>query len=167
MRSKLVLLSSLVISSIASYGQNTSNHSGSSITKHEIVLFDINLEENSKLEEGFVNVEKRTNSLFMEIKGSLKKGQVRVQIYDPKGNKWKRGLVVDSRYVDEVFEYTTDIKSFPVPDSILNSKQPTPTLVYIGRFGIEINRPKSGQWKVIVVPEKAIGNVQVIYYFSQ
>lgn len=165
MKSKLVLVSSLVILAIASYGQNTSNHTVSSNTKHEIVLFDINLEENSKIEEAKLNVGKKTKSLFIEIKGSLKEGRVKVQMYDPKGNKWKKDLIVDSRYVDEVFEYTTDIKYIPVPDSILNSKQPT--LVYVGRFGIAINRPKSGQWKVKVVPEKAIGNVQVSYYFSQ
>ena len=165
MKSKLALLSSLVISSIASFGQITSNYSDSSNIKHKNVLFEINLEENSKQKEAFVNVGKKTKSLFIEIKGSLKKGRFKIQMYDPKGNKWKQDLIVDSRYVDEVFEFTTDKKYIPVPDSILNSKQPT--LVYVGRFGVAINRPKSGQWKVKVVPEKAIGNVQVSYYFSQ
>jgi hypothetical protein len=165
MRSKLVLLSSLVISSIASFGQNTSNHSVSSNTKHEIVLFEINLEENSKLEEAFLNVEKNTKSLFIDINGTLSKGRFKIQMYDPKGNKWKQDIVVDSQYESEVFEYTTDKKYIPLSDSIRASIQPT--LVFVGRLGIAINRPKSGQWKVKVVPEKAIGNVQVNYYFSQ
>ncbi|MCD4731720.1 MAG: hypothetical protein K8R74_14030 [Bacteroidales bacterium] len=165
MNSKLIFLSSFVIFTIAAFGQNTSKQSVSSNTKHEIVLFDLNLEQNSKIEEAFVNVERNAKSLFLNVKGSLKKGRLKVQIYDPKGNKWKKELIVDSRYVDEVFKYTTDKKYIPVPDLILHSKQPT--LVYVGRFGIAINRPKSGQWKVKIVPEKAIGNVQVSYYFSQ
>lgn len=162
MKIKLVLLSSFVIFTLASFGQNTSNHSVSSNTKHEIVLFEINLEENSNLEEAFVNVEKNTKSLFIEIKGSLKKGRFKIQMYDPKGNKWKKDFIVDSRNVGEVFEFTC--RSYiPVPDSIRDSKQPT----FIGRVGIAINRPKSGQWKVKIVPEKAIGNVQVSYYYRQ
>ncbi len=164
MKSRIILLSSLVILTIASFGQNASNHSVSSNTKHENVLIEINLEENSKLEEDFLNVDKRTKSLFIEIRGSLKKGQVRVQIYDPKGKKWKQDLAVDSRYADEVFKYPGP-RSIPVPDSIRYSTKPT--LVYIGRFGITINRPKSGHWKVKVVPENAIGKVQVCYSYGR
>lgn len=164
MKSKLVLLSSFVIFTIASFGQNTSNHSVSSNTKHEHVLFEINLEENSKLEEAFVNVEKNTKSIFIEIKGSLKKGRFKIQMYDPKGKKWKKDFIVDSRYEGEVFDFTHK-KYIPLPDSIRDSKQPTS--FFIGRFGIAINRPKSGQWKVMIVPEKAIGNVQVSYYYRQ
>jgi hypothetical protein len=164
MKSKIVLLSSLVIFTIASFGQNTSNHSASSNTKHEIVLFEINLEENSKFEEAFVNVEKNTKSLFIDINGTLSKGRFKIQMYDPKGNKWKKDIVVDSRYESEVFELTNK-KYIPLPDSIRASIQPT--IVLVGRLGIAINRPKSGQWKVKVVPEKAIGKVQVSYYFSQ
>jgi hypothetical protein len=165
MKSKLVLLSSLVIFTIASFGQNTSNHSVSSNTKHKNVLLEINLEENSKLEEAFLNVEKNTKSLFIDINGTLSKGRFKIQMYDPKGNKWKQDIVVDSQYESEVFEYTTDKKYIPLSDSIRASIQPT--LVFVGRLGIAINRPESGQWKVKVVPEKAIGNVQVNYYFSQ
>ena len=159
MQSKLVLLSSFVIFTLASFGQNTSNQTLSSNNKHENVIIEINLEENSKPEEAFVNVEKRTRILFLDIKGSLKKGRFKIQMYDPKGNKWKKDFIVDSQYEAEVFEFTH--KPIIVPDSIRDSKQPTP--IFIGRLGIAINRPKSGLWKLMIIPEKAIGNVQISY----
>ncbi len=164
MKSKLVLLSSLVIYSLTSFGQNTSNHWLTSVTTQEIVLFEINLEENTKPEEAFMNVEKKTKSLFIDIKGSLEKGRFKIQMYDPKGNKWKNDFIVDSRYDDEVFEFSHK-KPITVPDSILDSKLPIPIMV--GRLYLAIIRPKSGQWKVKIVPEKAIGNVQVSYYYRQ
>jgi hypothetical protein len=158
MKIRLVLLSSFVIFSLASFGQNTSNQFVSSDTVHENVLFEINLEENSKLEEAFVNVKKSNKILFIDIIGSLEQGQFKIQIYDPKGNQWKKDFVVDSRKDGEVFEF---VHQWSVPDSIRESNQPT----LIGRVGISIHRPKSGEWKVKLVPEKAIGEVRINYSF--
>jgi len=162
MDTKFLLLSSFLFITIAAFGQKISNHSDTSNTKHEYVLFDINLEENSKIVEAFVDVKRKTKSIFIDIKGSLKEGRFKIQIYDPKGKQWKKDYIVDSQYDGGVFEFTNK-RFIPVPDSILNSKQP----ILLGRVGIAINRPKSGQWNVKIVSENAIGNVNVSYYFRQ
>jgi len=107
-------------------------------------------------------VKRKTKSIFIDIKGSLKEGRFKIQVYDPKGKQWKKDYIVDSQYDGEVFEYTNK-RYIPVPDSILNSKQPT----FLGRVGIAINRPKSGEWNVKLISDKAIGNVKVSYYFGQ
>lgn len=162
MKTKFVLLSSFVIITLTSYGQNAGNQPIISNNKHEHVLFDITLDGDSHHEEGFVDVKRKTKSIFIDVKGSLKDGRFKIQIYDPKGKQWKKDYIVDSQYDGEVFEFTNK-RYIPVPDSILNSKQP----VLLGRVGIAINRPKSGQWNVKLISEKATGTVNVSYYFGQ
>lgn len=162
MKTKFVLISSFVIITLTASGQNAGSPPISNNIKHQHVLFDITFNGDSQLEEGFVDVKRKTKSLFIDVKGSLKEGRFKIQIYDPNGKQWKKDYIVDSQYDGEIFEFTNK-KYMPVPDSIRDSKQP----ILLGRVGIAINKPKSGQWNVKMVSENAIGNVNVSYYFGQ
>nr|WP_319997862.1 hypothetical protein [uncultured Draconibacterium sp.] len=155
MKVRLVLFAYLVVISAVSFGQETKDNSTSSDTIKKIVVLEAYLKDDSKPIEAFMNVEKDTRNLSVEIEVSLEKGRVRIEMYDPKGKKGKKDLVFDARHNSGNLIKLTPKKSTPESSPFI-----------IGSLSIVQRKPKNGKWRIKLVPEKATGKVQISYSCS-
>lgn len=151
---------SFVILSLVSFGQKANDNSVSLDAKKENVLFETYLKQSSKPSEAFIDV-KKTKNLVLKISTSLIEGRFKLEIYDPTGKKRKKDLIIDSRLVSNLinFSHTKDLAE---TDSVKDTKPKT-----VGNIYMALRKPKSGQWRVKIVPVEATGNVQISYSCKQ
>ena len=152
MKIRFVLFICFVVISVTSFGQGVNDNSTSFRTKKKIEVLDTCLKNDSKTYEAFMTIEKDTKFLHLEIVASLENGRCRIEMYDPKGEKWKKDLVFDAGYnAGRIMEITT-------PDSLPR--------ITVGGYGISLRKPQSGQWRIHLVPDGATGNVKIYYSVS-
>ena len=94
------------------------------------------LNENSKTEEVLVEVQEKTISMKLEIRGRVKAGKLSIQIFNADGDKEGEFSVGNQTKTSEREEAN-------------------------GRITKAVLEPKPGNWKIKIVPEKVDGIVDI------